>query len=460
MARMLRPSVTAGLATFLIAGAGLAAPKQLGMNVHQSQGVGLDATRDSGTKWVRIDLNWLDVEKTQGQYDWTTIDAVVDGAKQRGLEVLAVIAYGPAWASQADVKGDGPNNDIPKAGTYASFVTAVVSRYQTKVTHYELWNEPNLGGFFEGTPQDYIDRILTPGADALHAACPACQVVAPGLASLASSKYDVWLDACLKADAAKIDILSGHIYAGFPQDGGTVGVTSDSFYNRLESHRVLKFGSTVVFEGPLSFKEVMDQNQWKKPFWLTETGQEAPLGDAAKEQAQLTYYRHTLESMLVRPWWETTIFYESFDEPPAPYTWGIVVHDETQPKKYSPKAVMAFLQGVTAKQPAFGGTGTDCDDLLDNDDDGNIDFPADPDCKSASGTSEGAYTPPPGSDGGPPIGGYDGGVDDAGTADDAGNVAGSSGGCSASAVSPAPWGASIPFAALGLAACARRRRRR
>jgi len=136
------------------------------------------------------------------------------------------------------------------------------------------------------------------------------------------------------------------------------------------------------------------------------------------------------------------------------------VHDETQPKKYSPKAVMAFLQGVTAKQPAFGGTGTDCDDLLDNDDDGNIDFPADPDCKSASGTSEGAYTPPPGSDGGPPIGGYDGGVDDAGTADDAGNVAGSSGGCSASAVSPAPWGASIPFAALGLAACARRRRRR
>ena len=110
--------------------------------------------------------------------------------------------------------------------------------------------------------------------------------------------------------------------------------------------------------------------------------------------------------------------------------------------------------------PAFGGTGTDCADLLDNDDDGKIDFPADPDCKSALGTSEGPYTPPPGSDGGPPIGGYDAGTDDAGTSDDAGagNGNASSSGCAMSAGTSAPWEYSLSFAALALAARARRRR--
>jgi hypothetical protein len=449
-----------GLATALFATSSLAAPKQLGMNVHQSQGVGLDATRDAGAKWVRIDLNWLDVEKTQGQYDWTVIDAVVDGARQRGLEVLAVIAYGPAWASQADVKGDGPHNDVPKAGLYASFVTAAVGRYKTKVTHYELWNEPNLGDFFEGTPQDYISRILVPGADAVHAACPGCKVVAPGLASLASSKYDEWLDACLKAAAAKIDIVSGHVYAGFPQDGGTVGVTSDSFYNRLESHRVVKVGGVTVFEGPLSFKEVMDANQVQKPFWLTETGLEAKLGDAAKEQKQVLYYRRVLESMLVRPWWETTIFYEAFDEPPAPYTWGVVVHDEAQPKKYRAKPVLAFLQGVTSKQPAFGGSGADCDDLLDNDNDGKVDYPADPDCKSAGGSTEGVYVPPPGSDGGPPIGGVDAGApeDDAGAPPEDAGAGRDGGGCEVAPAKPMPWIA-VAVAMIGITLLRRRRKR-
>ena len=48
----------------------MAAPRPLGLNVHDSSGVGLNATRDaflgSGPKLVRIDVNWYDVEKSQG----------------------------------------------------------------------------------------------------------------------------------------------------------------------------------------------------------------------------------------------------------------------------------------------------------------------------------------------------------------------------------------------------------
>src|SRR5436190_12859482 len=147
------------LGLLFVASAAMAAPRPLGLNVHDSSGVGLDATRDAvlgtGPKYVRIDVNWFDVEKSQGQYDWTVIDAVVDGAKQRGLEVLAVLAYTPAWASSGDTKGGGTLNDIPVAGTYPAFVTIAVNHLKNRVTHYEIWNEPNLQVFFEGQPSDY-----------------------------------------------------------------------------------------------------------------------------------------------------------------------------------------------------------------------------------------------------------------------------------------------------------------
>ncbi|MFO0759997.1 MAG: beta-galactosidase, partial [Byssovorax sp.] len=377
---------SAALALSLLPSSALA-KQELGLNTHQSTTVGLDATRDAGLGWVRIDLNWFNAEPSEGVYDFSLFDAIVDGASARGLSVLAVVGYTPEWASSGDLKGGGALNDVPKEGTYAAFVTAAVQHFQGKITHYELWNEPNLEQFFEGTPDDYTKRVLVPGAAAVHAACPSCMVIAPGLATV-GGKYDVWMDAALSAAKDQIDIVSGHVYADFG-----LGMSADNFFNKLERHRVLKSGDVVVFEGPLSFKEVMDKHGVTKPFWLTETGREAPLGDATALDAQVTFYRHVLENMPSRPWWAATIFYEAFDEPNGGYSWGVVMHDDTKPGGYEPKPVFPFLKKVALAQKAFGGNKPDCDDGLDNDSDGFIDYPADPDCTSVLATSEGE--PPP-----------------------------------------------------------------
>lgn len=365
-----------------------AAEKGLGLNVHQSADVGLDVTAAATLGWVRIDLNWLDVAPVDaGSPDYARFDALVDGALARGLSVLAVVGYGPTWASSGDTLGDGPVNDVPIDGAYAPFVTDVVQHFAGRVTHYELWNEPNLDVFFEGSVDDYLSRVLVPGADAVHAACAECRVVGPSLATIGDD-YGVFFDAVLAAAADRIDIVSGHAYAGFPEDGPGSGSTSDSFYNKLESHRILEVGGTVVYEGQLSMKEVMDARGVQKPFWLTEAGREAVLGDATEEANQTRHYRRVLEAMLSRPWWETTIFYEAFDEPASGYTWGVAVHDPAAPPGYVEKDVMGFLRGVVGAQPAFGGDGADCLDGLDNDGDGAVDWPADPGCTSALAVSE------------------------------------------------------------------------
>lgn len=465
-------SLAAGVALATAGGDVLCAPKELGFNVHQSDAVGLNATKDAGLSWVRIDLNWLQAEPTQGTYDWTVIDSVVDKAVAKNLKVLAVVAYGPAWASSGDKKGDGPNNDVPNAGTYAAFVTAVVNRYQAKVTHYEMWNEPNLGQFWEGTTQDYLDRVLVPGADAVHAACATCKVVGPGLATV-GTEYASWMEGVLTNAADKLDIVSGHIYAQFPDGSGSgAGFTSDSFFNKLDDHRVIKLGSVTVYEGPLSFHEELVKHGVTKDFWLTETGIEAPLGDAAKEETQRLYYRHVMEQMLVRPWWTNTIFYESFDEPPpiGQYHFGAVVHDDTKPAGYSPKAVFGLLQKVTSSAPAFGGSKTECDDGLDDDLDGYVDYPDDTMCLSPTSPSEGT-APPPGDGGASSSSSSSGGSSTSSSSSSGGDVAdggassssggdaagggGDSGGCSTSS-SSADGG--LALALFGIVAVSARRR--
>jgi hypothetical protein len=194
-------ATTTALAISLTGTSAAAAEKLLGANVHQSLDVGHDATKAGGLGWVRIDLNWYQCEPSQGVYDFALLDAVVDAAKARGLSVLAVIGYGPDWASSGDPLGDGSINDVPIDGAYTAFVTATVGHFQDRVTHYELWNEPNLEQFFEGSPADYTSRVLVPGAQAVHSVCPTCKVVGPGLASI-GSEYDVWLDARPRAAQA------------------------------------------------------------------------------------------------------------------------------------------------------------------------------------------------------------------------------------------------------------------
>ena len=70
------------------------AAQKLGLNVHQSSDVGLDAARDSGTDWVRIDFNWYDAQPTSAAAtDWSRFDTLINAARARNLEVLAVIGY-------------------------------------------------------------------------------------------------------------------------------------------------------------------------------------------------------------------------------------------------------------------------------------------------------------------------------------------------------------------------------
>ena len=439
----------AALAVVLSAGTAGAAPKRVGLNIHQSQDIGLPVASACGAGIVRIDFNWFNIETSQGNYDFARFDQLIDEAVSRNLTVLATVGYTPAWASSGNGDGEDTLNDVPNPGLYEAFVTTAVQRYSDRVKHWELWNEPNLDGFFEGGMDDYVDLILLPGSAAVHANCSDCKVLGPDVATIGDD-YDDWMNAAFERGGDGIDIVSAHIYSGFTDLGAAT--TDATFYSKLENHRKLYIGETVVYEDPLSIRECMTAHGMSgKPLWMTETGKRAAYTDAEATGEQSVYVRHVIEAMLVRPWWEATVFYEAFDMPGEDYLWGFALHDPSAPEGFLEKPVCGVMLKAVEQQPALGGSGTDCTDGLDNEGDGKIDHPEDPDCTSASTESEGD----------PPMdAGVDGGQADA--APEGGGGAGASGdessGCACGVAGGSNTG--VPaMLVLGMAALLSRRRR-
>lgn len=148
----------------------------------------LDGIAALGVGWVRYDIEWSNIEASQGQFNWSDYDREVQAVSRHGLQSLAIIDYTPAWARRSDCSSSkmcAPAD--PQA--YAAFAAAVVSRYQAYgLRYFELWNEPNNLNFYlpAANPTEYVG-LLKAAYPAIKAANPNAVVLTGGTAPADSS---------------------------------------------------------------------------------------------------------------------------------------------------------------------------------------------------------------------------------------------------------------------------------
>ncbi len=111
----------------------------------------LDGYRTIGASWLRSDLKWSVVEATRGTFNWSVYDRLVTAAQARGINIVFTLAYTPVWARAAGTPDDkyAPTNP----NDFGPFARAAVARYAPRgVKVFEIWNEPNLPGFWKPAP--------------------------------------------------------------------------------------------------------------------------------------------------------------------------------------------------------------------------------------------------------------------------------------------------------------------
>src|SRR3954453_19215408 len=77
-------------------------------------------------------------------YNWGEYDAAVDAARARGMSVLLTVSGPvPTWATN----GARDHLTRPSPAGYRRFMTAVARHFDTRVSRYSIWNEPNQPQF-------------------------------------------------------------------------------------------------------------------------------------------------------------------------------------------------------------------------------------------------------------------------------------------------------------------------
>ena len=102
--------------------------------------------REMGAPWIVEFFPWAYIESGKNSFDWTHTDQVIDHARAQGLTVIARLGLVPWWARPDERIQPTTFNylDRDHYADFGDFVYAFVDRYQDRVQHIIIWNEPNL----------------------------------------------------------------------------------------------------------------------------------------------------------------------------------------------------------------------------------------------------------------------------------------------------------------------------
>lgn len=227
-------------------------------------GADLDAIRDAGAGWVRLDVDWSVIEKTRGSRDWSSTDRVVDAARARGLKVLGIVTYTPRWAQDASVPTGTDHGRPSSAGLFATFAGQAAEHFLGRVRTWEVWNEPNLASFFAPeVDARFYSAMVQASYAAIHAAVPDATVLAGALSpNTGEDAPAAFLQQMYAAGVAgSMDAVSTHPYS-YP-DLPSGSKSYNAFYQLREVHAVMA-----------------ENGDGAKQIWLTEFG--APTGSGKK----------------------------------------------------------------------------------------------------------------------------------------------------------------------------------
>jgi hypothetical protein len=150
-------------------------PAQVAKHLDEMQALGIDN--------IRIYVPWKYVEPAKGQYDWSSMDIIVNQAAARNMGVLAAVNTTPLWVDPSDTSGAAH----PLPADFTAFMSAFATRYGSTVSAYEIWNEPNYIQFYDPVDPVAYTALLKSVYPALKAIDPTATIVAAGLGHSATS---------------------------------------------------------------------------------------------------------------------------------------------------------------------------------------------------------------------------------------------------------------------------------
>jgi hypothetical protein len=219
-----------------------------------------------GAKHTRLEFLWHKFEPNKGDRKYEVLEDQAGAYLDAGIEVIALLNYGTAWASSQTEDDHHFPPDDPQ--DFANYVKEAVTYFNGRIERFEIWNEPNVGYRFykpnlKGDPLSF-GALLKAAVIAGREACPTCQFAfgGPFFHSQIIDGHIPYLTAVQDAHpdlADYYDAMGFHPYPFYPPKAPPEGGTSPK--------------DTAFKDMIAGIREVMaEQGAEDRPFWVTEIG--------------------------------------------------------------------------------------------------------------------------------------------------------------------------------------------
>ena len=130
-----------------------------------------DKLAETGTKWARCQTGWSRCETVKGVYDFKWLDDVVDNLRSRGVQPWFNVGFGNTLY-MTNTFTDAAVGCVPldygeeAKQAWQAYIRALACHYKGRVTHWEIWNEPNIDAFWapkKSDPLAYLELIRLTG---------------------------------------------------------------------------------------------------------------------------------------------------------------------------------------------------------------------------------------------------------------------------------------------------------
>jgi hypothetical protein len=152
----------------------------MGVNIHfiGENDTEVKQIAKAGFRIVRAGFPWDWVENEKGKYDFSTCDAMMAVLDRYGVRPAFIVCDAIPLFSKL---GHSPANDEDRAA-FAAFVGAAAAHFKGRGAIWELWNEPNWGGWSAGS-ENYA-KLANLVGKAVHEADPTAVYAGPAAAHI------------------------------------------------------------------------------------------------------------------------------------------------------------------------------------------------------------------------------------------------------------------------------------
>ncbi len=160
----------------------------------------LRVAKQIGVKYLRCAFSWNGIEPEDGRYNFKFWDMLVEEASRAEVRLIPYVAYTPEWAARSKKQfWQQPPRD---PALFARLMRKLAERYRGKILSWELWNEPDLQEYWQGTAAEFAELVKA-GAKAVRDADPNAVIVLAGMSHgpgpffnelITQHRIDLWVD--------------------------------------------------------------------------------------------------------------------------------------------------------------------------------------------------------------------------------------------------------------------------